>query len=98
MADSASLFVEIREFISCDLDTRSILDGLNFYVWKDVPVGGLLTGLYLFRSWSNSISGGGFIWRFLTHWGCTLPVYRFAFSDSSEIDGLPRISNLISEY
>ena len=48
MADIASLFVEIREFISCDENTRSILDGLDFYVWEDVPAGGLLTGLYLF--------------------------------------------------
>ena len=98
MTDSVSLFVEIREFISCDLGTRSILDGLDFYVWEDVPAGGLLTGSYLFRSWSNSISGGGFIWHFLTRWGFTLNIYRFAFSDSSEIDGLPRISSLISEY
>ena len=46
MADSASsLFVEIREFISCDINTRSILDGLNFYVWEDVPARGLFTGL-----------------------------------------------------
>ena len=65
MADSASLFVEIQEFISCELNTRSILDGLDFHVWEDVPAGGLLTGLYLFRSWRNSISGRGFIWRFL---------------------------------
>ena len=65
MADNASLFVEIREFISCDLNTRSTMDGLDFYVWKDVPAKGLLTGLYLFRSWSNT-SGGSVIWRFLT--------------------------------
>ena len=45
MADSVSLFVEIREIISCGLNTSSILDGLNFYVWEDVPEGGLLTGL-----------------------------------------------------
>ena len=71
MADNASLLVEYSGWI-------------GFYVWEDVPAGGLLTGLYLFRSWSNSISGGGFIWRFLTRWGFTLPVfYRFAFSDSS---------------
>ena len=49
MADNASLFVEYFGWI-------------GFYVWEDVPAGGLLTGLYLFRSWSNSISGGGFIW------------------------------------
>ena len=83
MAASVSLFLDIREIISCDINTRSILDGLDFYVCEDVPAGGLFTGLYLFRSWSNSISGGGFIWRFLTRWGFTLPVYRFAFSDSS---------------
>ena len=83
IADSASLFVEIRELISCDINTRSIPDGLDFYVWEDIPAGGLFTGLYLFRSWSNSISGGGFIWRFLTRWDFTLPVYRFAFSGSS---------------
>ena len=83
MADIASLFVEIREIISCDQNTRSILDGLDFHVWEDVPTGGLLTYLYLFRYWSNSISGGGFIRRFLTRWGFTLPVYRFAFSDFS---------------
>ena len=34
MADIALLFVEIRGFISCDLNTRSILDGLDFYVWE----------------------------------------------------------------
>ena len=56
---------------------------IEFYVWEDVPAGELLTGLYLFRYWSNSISGGGFIRRFLTRWGLTLPVYRFTFSDSS---------------
>ena len=83
MADSASLFLDIREFISCNINTRSILDGLDFYVWEDVPAVGLFKGLYLFRSWSNSIFGGSFIWRFLTRWGFTLPVYRFAFSDPS---------------
>ena len=32
MTDIASLFDEIREFISRDLNTRSILDGLEFHV------------------------------------------------------------------
>ena len=41
IANSPSLFVEIREIISCDVNTRSILDGLDFYVWEDVPAGGL---------------------------------------------------------
>ena len=59
------------------------MDGFDFHAWEDIPAGGLLTGLYLFRYWSNIISGGGFIRRFLTRWGFTLPVYRFAFSDSS---------------
>ena len=59
---------------------------------------GLSTGLYLFRYWSNSISGGGFIRRFLARWGFALPAYRFAFSDSSEVDGLRMISNLMPEY
>ena len=42
MADSASLFVEIREFISCDLNTRtgSILDGLDFMFGKMFQQGG----------------------------------------------------------
>ena len=66
MADNASLFVEYFGWI-------------GFHVWENVPAGGLFTGLYLFRSCSNSISGGGFIWRFLTRWGFTLPVYRFVF-------------------
>ena len=61
----------------------SILDGLDFMFGKMFQQGCLLTGLYLFRSWSNSISGGGFIWRFLKRRGFTLPVYHFAFSDSS---------------
>ena len=60
MADSASLLVEYFGWI-------------GLYVWEDVPAGGLLTGLYLFRYWSNSISGGGFIRRFLTRWGFALP-------------------------
>ena len=98
MADSASLFIEIREFISCDINTRSTFDGLEFYVWEDVPAGGLLTCLYLFRSWSNSISGGGFIWRFL-HAGVLLCLFTVSlFLTLVKIDGLPRISNLISEY
>ena len=64
-------------------ETLVFLDGLDFYLWKDVPAGGLLTnlyvwedvpagglltGLYLFRYWSNIIFGGGFIRRFLRAW------------------------------
>ena len=48
MADIALLFVESREIFSCDQNTLSILDRLDFYVWEDVPAGGRLTGLYLF--------------------------------------------------
>ena len=61
----------------------SILDGLDFMFGKMFQKGGYYQVYILFRSWSNSIPGGGFIWRSLTRWGCTLPVYRFAFSDSS---------------
>ena len=37
MADNASLFVEYFGWI-------------GLYVWEDVPAGGMLTDLYLFRS------------------------------------------------
>ena len=40
MADNASLFVEIREYISCDQNKRSILDGLDFMFGKVFQQGG----------------------------------------------------------
>ena len=78
-------------YLHCSLRFGSTFLAINikyfvwtgFYVWEDVPAGGLLTGLYFFRYWSNSISGKGFIPRFLTRWVFTLPAYRFTYSDSS---------------
>ena len=40
MADNASLFVEIREITSCDYNTRSILNGLDFIFGKMFQQGG----------------------------------------------------------
>ena len=54
----------------------------RIFMFGTCSSGGLLIGLYFFLSWSNNISGGGFIRRFLTRWGFTLPFYLSTFSDS----------------
>ena len=84
MADNASLFVEIRELISC-YNKRYVvfwMDSilcLERYSSRGVVNRSILVSILE----QQYFSGEGFIRRFLTRWASTLPAYRFVFSDSS---------------